>query len=284
MQIITTVGPVLRSLRMWIVLAIFAASMSAAPRILLDDHVVTEQKTQTLTNKTLTDPTINAEGGVVVAPTTASPAQTAEGSMVWDSDDDRLTIGTGAGRKTLVDTGSTLLLPAPSTAGRIIYDSGSAWTVLAAGSSGQLLQSGGGGAPSWAWPVDYRHLYTNAITNNNYFGQATTATAQPRDARAARVFGAGTINYVVLTAIGITTGGAITVQLYKSTDGCYTYSAIGTARTLTTTIQNSQSDSSAQSDISVADGDCILARPSGYSGAIFSLSVVIRSGGGARLA
>ena len=45
---------------------------------------------------TLTPATLNI-------PNAASPAQTAEGSAVWDSDDDRLTVGTGAGRKTLVN-------------------------------------------------------------------------------------------------------------------------------------------------------------------------------------
>jgi hypothetical protein len=42
--------------------------------------------------------------GSLVVPTATAPAQTAEGSVVWDSNDDLLTIGTGAGRKTMVDT------------------------------------------------------------------------------------------------------------------------------------------------------------------------------------
>lgn len=61
---------------------------------------------QTLTNKTLTNPTINAGSGTLVLPQAASPAQTAEGSIVWDTDD-LLTVGTGASRKTMVDTDST---------------------------------------------------------------------------------------------------------------------------------------------------------------------------------
>jgi hypothetical protein len=107
--------------------------------------------TQTLTNKTLTLPTIgdftnathahaaDASGGTIahsattgqgtddhhaqshnhsaagdgtslspatlIVPSSATPAQTAEGSVVWDSDDDVLTVGTGAGRTTLLDTG-----------------------------------------------------------------------------------------------------------------------------------------------------------------------------------
>lgn len=48
--------------------------------------------------------------GTLVVPTSTSPAQTAEGSVVWDSDADALTIGTGAGRKTLVGTDNTQTL------------------------------------------------------------------------------------------------------------------------------------------------------------------------------
>lgn len=38
--------------------------------------------------------------GALILPTSASPAQTADGSVVWDSDDNRLTVGDGASRKT----------------------------------------------------------------------------------------------------------------------------------------------------------------------------------------
>lgn len=64
----------------------------------------------TLTNKTLTNPTINAGSGTLVLPGAATPAQTTEGQIVWDTDDDLLTIGTGASRKTMVDTDSTQAL------------------------------------------------------------------------------------------------------------------------------------------------------------------------------
>lgn len=62
---------------------------------------------KTLTTPVLTDPVVNAGSGTVVLPTSASPAQTAEGSVVWDSDDDLLTVGDGTGRKTMVDVSST---------------------------------------------------------------------------------------------------------------------------------------------------------------------------------
>lgn len=42
--------------------------------------------------------------GAVILPQTTSPAQTAEGSIVWDTDNDLLTVGDGSSRKTMVDT------------------------------------------------------------------------------------------------------------------------------------------------------------------------------------
>lgn len=54
--------------------------------------------------------TLGCSGGTLVLPAATTPAQTAEGSVVWDSDSDLLTIGTGAARKTMVDTDSSQTL------------------------------------------------------------------------------------------------------------------------------------------------------------------------------
>lgn len=54
--------------------------------------------------------TLTATSGTLLLPAAASPAQTADGSVVWDSDDNLLTVGTGSARKTLVDTDSTQTL------------------------------------------------------------------------------------------------------------------------------------------------------------------------------
>lgn len=54
--------------------------------------------------------TLNATDGAVLLPAAASPSQTADGSIVWDSDDNLLTVGTGAARKVMVDTDSTQTL------------------------------------------------------------------------------------------------------------------------------------------------------------------------------
>jgi hypothetical protein len=56
------------------------------------------------------DSTVDASGGSFLLPQTTAPAQTAEGSIVWDTDDNLLTVGDGASRKTMVDTSSTQTL------------------------------------------------------------------------------------------------------------------------------------------------------------------------------
>lgn len=88
-----------------------ASAGTNTTQIATTEFVISERSSSaTLTNKTLTNPTINAGSGVVVLPASSAPAQTAEGSVVWDSDDDLLTVGTGAGRKTIADTDSSQAL------------------------------------------------------------------------------------------------------------------------------------------------------------------------------
>ena len=77
---------------------------------LSDNDFATIAGTETLTNKTLSNPTINAGTGAIVLPNTAVPSQTSNGSVVWDNDNFLLTVGTGSGRKTLVDLDSTQTL------------------------------------------------------------------------------------------------------------------------------------------------------------------------------
>lgn len=59
--------------------------------------------------------TVNISGsatitGTLVVPTSTSPAQTTDGSMVWDSDDNLLTVGDGSSRKVMTDTDSSQTL------------------------------------------------------------------------------------------------------------------------------------------------------------------------------
>lgn len=55
-----------------------------------------------LVNLTATG-TVTFTAGALLLPQTPSPSQTTEGSIVWDTNDDLLTVGTGSGMKVLVD-------------------------------------------------------------------------------------------------------------------------------------------------------------------------------------
>ena len=128
-------------------------------------HARSHDHSQAADGDTLTPATFNI-------PFAVTPAQTAEGEAVWDSDGDRLTVGTGAGRKTLVNGEDA---PAGELGGT--YDaptvdathSGSAHHNQVAGGNaltltGDTLDFDGGAAPggelggTWAVPaVDATH-------------------------------------------------------------------------------------------------------------------------------
>lgn len=63
------------------------------PTLTVGSDIVQLTSTQTLTNKTLTVPTITLKQS-------ATPTPTAEGDIQWDTDDDRIVIGNGAGQTT----------------------------------------------------------------------------------------------------------------------------------------------------------------------------------------
>lgn len=76
----------------------------------LDDIFKTDATGTAVSLNVGTSRTLNAASGTLLLPAAASPAQTADGSVVWDSDDNLLTVGTGAARKTMCDTDSTQTL------------------------------------------------------------------------------------------------------------------------------------------------------------------------------
>lgn len=61
--------------------------------------------------------TLNATAGTLLLPAVNTPAQTADGSVVWDADSNLLTVGDGSSRKTMVDTDSTQTLTNKSISG-----------------------------------------------------------------------------------------------------------------------------------------------------------------------
>jgi hypothetical protein len=99
---------------------------------------VTSSGSQTLTNKTITQPTITLKQG-------SAPAPTDEGDIQWDTDDNVLVIGDGAAAQSFIP------IPGSTAAGDVLYLSGAkAASRLAKGTAGQVLRMNSGAtAPEW---------------------------------------------------------------------------------------------------------------------------------------
>jgi len=136
---------------------IFGVSELAADRTVTlpllagNDTFVFEGHTQTLTNKTLTNPTLNAGGGTLVLPQGASASQTADGSIFWDTDDNLLSIGDGSARKVFVDTTSTQTLGSKTLNDVVI--TGTLTANGSVGTNGYVLKSTGTGI-TWVQSSD----------------------------------------------------------------------------------------------------------------------------------
>jgi hypothetical protein len=123
---------------------------------------VTLTATQTLTNKTLTSPTLNTPSinggsvslanGTLVVPASVSPSQTETGSIVYDSAFGVLTVGSGSGRKLVVDTSTTQTLTNKTLTAASLGNAVLTGTLSAGGGVGtnnQYLKSTGTGV-AWA--------------------------------------------------------------------------------------------------------------------------------------
>ena len=121
----------------------------------------TRDGVETLTNKTLTSPTLN--GGTWTFPIASTPTQTAEGRPVWDSASDTLTIGYGPGRKTMVDTTTV-----QTVAGKTLYDCGEATGALTG--TTPTLEPG-----VWTWTLTADSLLGDGLSN----GQSCTLIFTP---------------------------------------------------------------------------------------------------------
>ena len=133
-----------------------------------NSDVVTLTASQTLTNKTLTSPTLNTpsinqgtvtlNNGILILPSASGASQTDSGSAVYDTSIGTLTIGTGSGRKVLVEltTSQTLTnktLTAPSLGNAVLTGTLSAGGGV--GTNNQYLKSTGTGVAWATLPASY---------------------------------------------------------------------------------------------------------------------------------
>lgn len=126
-------------------------------------------------------------GGASLAPTTlilpqgTTPAQTAEGSAVWDTDDDKLTIGTGAARKTMVNegavTGSGLTQATARLLGRTTASTGAIEEITVGTglslSAGSLTATGGAATIT---TKDEGSTLSSTVTTLDFVGAGVTAS------------------------------------------------------------------------------------------------------------
>ena len=143
------------------------------PVLSANDTFVFVGATQTLTNKTLTDPTINAAGGTLVLPQATTPAQSADGSIVWDSDSELLTVGTGSGLKTLADTNSTQTLSGKTLSNLIL--TGTLTANGSVGTDGYLLKSTGTGV-EWVASSAAISISNDTSTDDTFYPLLVDAT------------------------------------------------------------------------------------------------------------
>lgn len=95
--------------------AFIVCTGTAFRAVVVGNGDVTLTGTQTLTNKTLTSPTITLKQST-------GPAPTAEGDIQWDTNDDRIVVGDGASQKTFSDDTKVLLKSGGTMTGKITLD------------------------------------------------------------------------------------------------------------------------------------------------------------------
>lgn len=143
----------------------------AAATVMLDTDVLefVSDPGGTPVNKKITGANFfNRSSYTMILPQAASPAQTAEGSVVWDTDDNKLTIGDGASRQTLLNENML------TTRGDTFRRGASGVERVALGAAGTIWRSDGTDA-GWApAEMDYAQITADASITATVVGSANT--------------------------------------------------------------------------------------------------------------
>ncbi len=186
--------------------------------------------------------------GTLVIPSASSPSQTAEGSVVWDSDDDLLTIGTGAGRKTVVNTDSTQTLTNKTLTAPVISTISNTGTVTLPTSTDTLVGRATTDTltnKTLTSPVVNTATISGGTINNAIIGGSTpaagtfTTVADSKGDVRLIPQNAQTSSYVLVASdaakhISITTGGVtVPASVFAVGDAISIYNNSGSSQTIT---------------------------------------------------
>lgn len=135
-----------------------ASAIESSGKTAPTGDIVGSSDTQTLTNKTITQPTITLKQS-------AAPTPTAEGDIQWDTDDNKLLIGDGSSAKTFVSTAAV--------SGDITMTTAGVTTIAAGAVSAAKLAST---ALAAAWPIGSVFISVVSTDPATLLGFGTWAT------------------------------------------------------------------------------------------------------------